>query len=313
MKKILALICAAAALAACINRNHNTETGPVLKGDFTDWAQTPPMGWNSWDCYGPTVVEEEVRANADFMAKNLKKFGWEYVIVDIRWFVANDKAGGYNEDDPIYSLDEYGRYIPAVNRFPSSADGAGFKPLSDYVHSLGLKFGIHIMRGVPCKAVEQKLPILGTDGITAAAQIKRRHPEIRIILTTSMAEVQWERQAREAGVESFWYKEYGEAPLLEIMDRTMAGESVYPGTPPKVQFGWVTRDELTERELDVLRELTAGATNEEIADKLCISVNTVRTHIRNLLNKTGFSSRLDLAIHAKSLGLVVSDRDRIQP
>ncbi len=167
MKKILALICAAAALAACINRNHNTETGPVLKGDFTDWAQTPPMGWNSWDCYGPTVVEEEVRANADFMAKNLKKFGWEYVIVDIRWFVANDKAGGYNEDDPIYSLDEYGRYIPAVNRFPSSADGAGFKPLSDYVHSLGLKFGIHIMRGVPGKAVEQKLPILGTDGITA--------------------------------------------------------------------------------------------------------------------------------------------------
>lgn len=153
----------------------------------------------------------------------------------------------------------------------------------------------------------------GTDGITAAALIKRRHPEIRIILTTSMAEVQWERQAREAGVESFWYKEYGEAPLLEIMDRTMAGESVYPGTPPKVQFGWVTRDELTERELDVLRELTAGATNEEIADKLCISVNTVRTHIRNLLNKTGFSSRLDLAIHAKSLGLVVSDRDRIQP
>lgn len=137
------------------------------KGDFKEWALTPPMGWNSWDCYGPTVEEHEVKANTDYMAKNLKKYGWQYIVVDIRWFVENDKAGGYNQTDPIYVLDEYGRYHPAVNRFPSAANEAGFKKLADYIHSQGLRFGIHIMRGVPKEAVAQKLPIKGTNGITA--------------------------------------------------------------------------------------------------------------------------------------------------
>ena len=130
--------------------------------DFKQWAQTPPMGWNSWDCYGPTVTEQEVKANADYMAKNLKTSGWEYIVVDIRWFVENDKAGGYNQTDPRYVMDEYGRYLPAANRFPSAADGKGFKPLADYIHSKGLKFGIHIMRGIPVQAVNKKLPIKGT-------------------------------------------------------------------------------------------------------------------------------------------------------
>lgn len=137
------------------------------KSNFKDWAKTPPMGWNSWDCYGPTVVEQEVKSNADYMAKNLKKFGWEYIVVDIRWNIENDKAGGYNETNPIYTLDEYGRYLPAVNRFPSAKDGQGFKSLADYVHKKGLKFGIHIMRGVPKVAVEKKLPVLGANGVTA--------------------------------------------------------------------------------------------------------------------------------------------------
>jgi len=102
------------------------EEGP----EFHKWAPTPPMGWNSWDCYGPTVVEDEVKANADYMAKHLRKSGWRYVVVDIRWYVENDKAGGYNQKDPVYSIDEYGRFTPAVNRFPSAANGKGFKPQS---------------------------------------------------------------------------------------------------------------------------------------------------------------------------------------
>lgn len=134
---------------------------------FKEWAPTPPMGWNSWDCYGPTVTEDEVKANADYMAENLLDYGWEYVVVDIRWFVENDRAGGYNQDDPRYVLDEYGRYTPALNRFPSAADGQGFKPLADYIHEKGMKFGIHIMRGVPKLAVEQKLPVKGAKGVTA--------------------------------------------------------------------------------------------------------------------------------------------------
>lgn len=143
-------------------------TSPILaQSDFREWAKTPPMGWNSWDCYGPTVREDEIMANADYMAEHLKEYGWEYVVVDIRWFVENTKSHGYNQTDPRYVLDEYGRYMPAVNRFPSAADGKGFKALADYVHSKGLKFGIHIMRGVPKVAVENKLPIKGTNGITA--------------------------------------------------------------------------------------------------------------------------------------------------
>lgn len=130
---------------------------------FYEYAKTPPMGWNSWDCFGPTVIEDEVKANAGYMAENLKLFGWEYIVVDIRWFVENDKALGYNQTDPKYNMDEFGRFIPATNRFPSAANGAGFKPLADYIHSKGLKFGIHIMRGIPVIAVEQNTPIKGTN------------------------------------------------------------------------------------------------------------------------------------------------------
>ncbi len=95
------------------------------------------------------------------MAKHLKQYGWEYIVVDIQWCEPNAQAGGYRKD-ALLDMDEYGRLIPAVNRFPSSAGGKGFKPLADYIHSLGLKFGIHIMRGVPRLAAKRKLPILGT-------------------------------------------------------------------------------------------------------------------------------------------------------
>jgi len=129
---------------------------------FWQYAKTPPMGWNSWDCYGPTVTETEIRANADYMAEHLKQHGWEYIVVDIRWFVENDKAGGYNETDPIYTMDEYGRFLPAVKKFPSAADGKGFKSLADYIHSKGLKFGIHLMRGIPVQAVKKNCPVMGS-------------------------------------------------------------------------------------------------------------------------------------------------------
>ncbi len=124
--------------------------------------KTAPMGWNSWDCYGAAVDEETVRKNAEFMAKHLKKYGWEYVTVDIQWSAPNAKNHEY---DPFTELcmDEYSRLIPAENRFPSSAGGKGFAPLAEYVHSLGLKFGIHIMRGIPRQAVHRNTKIKGTD------------------------------------------------------------------------------------------------------------------------------------------------------
>jgi hypothetical protein len=128
------------------------------------FAQTPPMGWNSYDYYDTTVNEDEIKANADYMAKHLKKFGWEYIVVDIAWF-SND--AGTKRDRFQYipfgdmEIDEYGRLQPSPSRFPSSVGGKGFKPLADYVHILGLKFGIHIMRGIPRKAAHEHMPILG--------------------------------------------------------------------------------------------------------------------------------------------------------
>ena len=119
------------------------------------------MGWNSWDSYGTTVREEEVKANADWMADHLAKYGWQYIVVDIQWYEPNAQGHDSQPGAPL-TMDEYGRLMPAVNRFPSSANGAGFKPLADYIHSKGLKFGIHIMRGIPRQAVEKNLPIKDT-------------------------------------------------------------------------------------------------------------------------------------------------------
>ena len=121
----------------------------------------PPMGWNSWDCYGTTVTEQEVLANAEFMSARLLPFGWDTVVVDIQWYEPTARAHGYNPDAPVV-LDAHGRQLPAENRFPSAAGGAGFKPLADRVHALGLRFGLHIMRGIPRRAVAARLPVAGT-------------------------------------------------------------------------------------------------------------------------------------------------------
>ena len=150
----------------------------------------------------------------------------------------------------------------------------------------------------------------GIDGLTAAARLKSALPDLRIILATSMAEAKWLDEARKLGIEAFWYKD-SEVPLPEVMDRVMTGEIVYPDIP-QLPIGRVSQTELSDRELDVLRELTACRTNQQIAESLCISVNTVRRHIQNMLDKTGFTDRLELAVHARELHIVVSDRDRRQ-
>jgi len=127
-------------------------------------ALTPPLGWNSWDCYGPAVNEEQLLGNAEYMAKNLKEYGWQYIVCDIQWY--EPEAGKYQWDYNRFAelcLDEYGRVIPDPVRFPSSANGRGFKPIADKIHAMGLKFGIHIMRGVPRLAVHNRLKIKGTD------------------------------------------------------------------------------------------------------------------------------------------------------
>jgi len=134
------------------------------------FAPTPPMGWNSYDYYDTTVTEDQVKSNADVMASRLKQYGWEYVVVDIQWYAydTGSKRDRY-QYIPFWKveMDEYSRLLPCPDRFPSSKGGKGFRPLADYVHSLGLKFGIHIMRGIPRIAAHSHMKIKGTD-VTAA-------------------------------------------------------------------------------------------------------------------------------------------------
>ena len=125
------------------------------------WAKTPPMGWNSWDAFATTVTEAQTKAQADYMAKNLKKYGWQYIVVDIQWYEPKADSFNYRVGAPL-TMNEWGLLEPAPNKFPSAANGKGFKELAAYVHSKGLKFGIHMMRGIPRQAVAQNTPVKGT-------------------------------------------------------------------------------------------------------------------------------------------------------
>jgi alpha-galactosidase len=138
----------------------------IIHAQKTMLAPTPPMGWNSWDAYGTTVKEDEVKANADVMASALKQYGWQYIVIDIQWYEPNAQAHGYRPNAEL-AMDSNGRLIPAENRFPSSANGAGFVSIANYVHSKGLKFGIHILRGIPRQAVVRNSPILGSSAHAA--------------------------------------------------------------------------------------------------------------------------------------------------
>jgi hypothetical protein len=135
--------------------------GHAASSDFHSWAPTPPMGWNSWDSFATTITERQAKAEADYMASHLKAHGWKYLVVDIQWY--EPAATGYDyRKGAALVLDAWGRLQPAENRFPSAAGGAGFAALANYVHSQGLKFGIHLMRGIPRQAVDNNLPVKGT-------------------------------------------------------------------------------------------------------------------------------------------------------
>ncbi|MGP9536362.1 glycoside hydrolase family 27 protein [Brachybacterium sp. AOP43-C2-M15] len=124
-------------------------------------ADRPPMGWNSWDSYGTTVTEAEVLANARFLAEHLAPLGWDTVVIDIDWSDPSARSHGYNVDAPL-TIDAHGRLLPDPGRFPSAAGGAGFGPLAEQLHALGLRLGIHVMRGIPRRAVAANSPVLGS-------------------------------------------------------------------------------------------------------------------------------------------------------
>ena len=146
---------------------------------------------------------------------------------------------------------------------------------------------------------------LGSSGLDAAEEIKKKYPKVRIVVVTSMPEASWLRRARQIGVDSFWYKEEQKEPILSVMERTMAGESIYPDETPTVSIGYTNNHDFSDRELDVLRELITGDSNAEIGERLGIAASTVKYHVQNMLDKTGMHTRTELAAVARSLGIVI--------
>lgn len=134
------------------------------------------------------------------------------------------------------------------------------------------------------------------DGIEAAAEIKAAHPDIKIIIVTSMVEVSFLERARAAGVDSFWYKDISPESLIDVIDRTMAGERLFPDKAPKVKLGLAESSELTAKEIEVLRLVCDGLEYSEIAERLAVSVNTVKTHVSHILQRTGYANKIRLAI-----------------
>ncbi len=202
-------------------------------------AMTPPMGWNSWDCYGNAVNEEQLLGNAQYMAEHLKEFGWEYVVCDIQWSEPN--AGKERPEYVPYAwltLDEYGRQLPAPERFPSAAGGKGFAPIAEKIHSLGLKFGIHIMRGVPRLAVHQHLPVKGTnttcDKIACDNSVSRWN--------TDMYGIDWTKDGAQAYYDSIFelYASWG-VDFVKVDD--ICNTNAYP-----------TRPYSAEKEIEMIRK-----------------------------------------------------------
>ena len=152
----------------------------------------------------------------------------------------------------------------------------------------------------------------GPDGLTAASELKKEYPQVRIIIATSMADADWIDTAREEGIESFWFKTYSDISLLEVMDRTMTGESVYPGSAPGVMLGRLSASDLTRQQRNLLRLLTEGHSNREIAERMYLSPNTVKDYLDDLMEKTGIHSRTALVARACRLGIAVSNADRMK-
>lgn len=194
-------------------------------------ALTPPMGWNSWDCYGNAVNEEQLLGNARYMAEHMKEYGWEYVVCDIQW---SEPAAGKKSPEYVpfawLTLDEYGRQLPAPERFPSAAGGKGFAPIAKQIHDLGLKFGIHIMRGVPRLAVHRHLPVKGTtvtcDQIALSNSVSRWN--------TDMYGVDYEKEGAQTYYDSIFalYAEWG-VDFVKVDD--ICNTNAYPNDPYSAQ------------------------------------------------------------------------------
>ena len=195
------------------------------KTEKTYVAKRPPLGLNSWDCYGASVNEEILLGNARYMADKLLEYGWKYVVCDIQWYEPTADSHEYHKFTEL-EMDEYSRLMPAVNRFPSAADGKGFGPIAQQIHDMGLKFGIHIMRGIPRQAVHRNTKILGTDA--TARQIA--HPASICLWNTDMYGVDANVEGAQAYYDSL-FKLYAEWGVDYVKVDDIAREDCGPEAP----------------------------------------------------------------------------------
>ena len=147
---------------------------------------------------------------------------------------------------------------------------------------------------------------MNASGLDAAEKIKKSFPHIKVIIITSQPECSFIDRANAVGVDSFWYKNSDADEILSVIDRTMSGERVYPDSSPSLKLGDIFSEELTDRELEVLRELVAGESDAAIAEKLFMSLRTVKGHIQSMREKTGFRNRTELAVRARESGLIIN-------
>ena len=182
----------------------------------------------------------------------------------------------------------------------------------DYVHQASLNDASLALAYCQNKEVDLILmdvyTFQGNSGLLAAEEIKKQFPDIKIIIVTSLPEYSWIKKAKEIGVDSFWYKDENKENIIEIIDRTMKGEHIYPDETPLVKLGQVTNHDLTDRELEILKEMLTGDSNQEIAERLFLSPGTVKRHVENLLFKTGFHTRTELVAEAVRLGIVINEK-----
>ena len=191
------------------------------------------------------------------------------------------------------------------------------KPLLDYELAAALPYAKDVMlwceeHQPPDLIIMDVMMEKGIDGLTAAAQLKQKYPQTKVILATSMVDTAFLDKARDAGIESFWFKTSSNLSLTDIMEKTMAGESVYPEDAPSVMLGDLPANELTPQQRNLLRLMIDGLSNREIGEKMYISQSTVKTHLDELMRKTGIHSRISLVAKASRLGVVVSDKERME-
>lgn len=207
-------------------------------------ARTPPMGWNSFDCYGSAITEAEFRANVDYLAEHLRPHGWEYAVLDFCWSHPHPGAcHNPNQGEgfsPMLHTDRWGRLVPAPNRFPSAAGGAGFKPLADHVHARGLKFGLHVMRGIPRQVFWEDMLLL--DGRHRASEVANTDPAAACTWLNHMWGIKPDHPGGQAYYDSLFqlYAEWG-VDFVKVDDILADGHFNSPGPYHQAEIEMIGR------------------------------------------------------------------------